>query len=404
MPITAYPFEDVETNETDYSRLFRELQDSGIADSIGGPGFAVSADSAGLKANIQPGFGLLRGHAVRSTDIESVELSAGTGAARVDRVVLRLDPAENSIRPAVVEGTPGGGLPALTQSDTGIFEEPLARINVGPTAASIAPENVVDDRNFLGSRVGVWTTLTRPVAPRRSRFGLNITSGRWEWWTGAEWSDITGTPGAHTHAATDITAGTLPIARLPTGTTDTTVALGNHTHPAPTWTSISGKPAKFPPTDHDHDPPRTVTRANGSDRVHGNTPQGSGWFAVWVDGNKNFCHNTSSRRYKTNIRELHLDPANVLALRPVAYDRKPTRDDETGQWQDGPKGEIGLIAEEVHEHLPQLVQWLDRGDGAGAQIEALRYDLLPVAMLTVLKDQAARIDALEACVRELLHR
>lgn len=34
----------------------------------------------------------------------------------------------------------------------------------------------------------------------------------------------------HTHAATDITSGTLAIARIPTGTTSTTVALGNHTH------------------------------------------------------------------------------------------------------------------------------------------------------------------------------
>jgi hypothetical protein len=34
----------------------------------------------------------------------------------------------------------------------------------------------------------------------------------------------------HTHAAADITSGTLAIARIPTGTTSTTVALGNHTH------------------------------------------------------------------------------------------------------------------------------------------------------------------------------
>jgi hypothetical protein len=37
-------------------------------------------------------------------------------------------------------------------------------------------------------------------------------------------------PDAHTHAAADITSGILDIARIPTGTTGTTVALGNHTH------------------------------------------------------------------------------------------------------------------------------------------------------------------------------
>jgi hypothetical protein len=36
----------------------------------------------------------------------------------------------------------------------------------------------------------------------------------------------------HSHAATDITSGVIAIAQIPTGTTGTTVALGNHTHAA----------------------------------------------------------------------------------------------------------------------------------------------------------------------------
>lgn len=35
---------------------------------------------------------------------------------------------------------------------------------------------------------------------------------------------------SHTHAATDVTSGTLDVARVPTGTSGSTVALGNHTH------------------------------------------------------------------------------------------------------------------------------------------------------------------------------
>ena len=45
----------------------------------------------------------------------------------------------------------------------------------------------------------------------------------------------------HTHNATAINAGTLAIERIPTGTTATTVALGNHTHPA--QTTITGNAA-----------------------------------------------------------------------------------------------------------------------------------------------------------------
>jgi hypothetical protein len=38
------------------------------------------------------------------------------------------------------------------------------------------------------------------------------------------------TPTAHNHSATEVTSGTLDIARVPTGTSGTTVALGNHDH------------------------------------------------------------------------------------------------------------------------------------------------------------------------------
>lgn len=57
--------------------------------------------------------------------------------------------------------------------------------------------------------------------------------------------------------ASKITAGLLALARIPTGTTGTTVALGNHAHAwgditgKPTnwaWANISGKPATYPPT------------------------------------------------------------------------------------------------------------------------------------------------------------
>ena len=38
------------------------------------------------------------------------------------------------------------------------------------------------------------------------------------------------TPASHNHAASEITSGTIDIARIPTGTSGTTVSLGNHTH------------------------------------------------------------------------------------------------------------------------------------------------------------------------------
>jgi hypothetical protein len=74
------------------------------------------------------------------------------------------------------------------------------------------------------------------------------TSGQVATWNGAawvpqtpssggasSWNSLTGKPSVfppdeHTHTAGQITSGTLDIDLLPTGTSSTTVALGNHTH------------------------------------------------------------------------------------------------------------------------------------------------------------------------------
>ena len=54
-------------------------------------------------------------------------------------------------------------------------------------------------------------------------------------WSGTAWINNTLAEAGisatgHTHAASDVTSGTFDIARIPTGTSGTTVALGNHTH------------------------------------------------------------------------------------------------------------------------------------------------------------------------------
>jgi hypothetical protein len=435
--ITSYPFDNQDTSESQFSQLFRELQDSGVADSNAGPGFAVTANASGMHVMVHAGFALLRGHAVLSTATETVPLAQAAAFTRTDRIVLRLDPTANNITLTVIEGIPGSGLPALTQTDTGVFETPLAQVTVTAGAASIAADQVTDERRYVGSRVGAWSNATRPTDARTGRLGLNVTTRKWEFFDGNTWTDlapvvnwatIAGKPtifpaAGHRHPWNEL--DDVPGSFTPSW----------HTHD---WNQIDGKPGSFPPAahghswgeinwrpttfppqehshnyaaanhshgyaaaNHSHGAPNTVNRANGSDRVHGHSPAGSGWYAVWCDGNRNFCHNTSSIRFKTNVRDYAIDPAGVLALRPVVYDRKATWNEDTGSWQDGQTNEWGLIAEDVHEHVPELVQWMDHDDGNGPVIEAVRYDLLGVALLPVVQDQAARAAALEAQVAGL---
>lgn len=167
---------------------------------------------------------------------------------------------------------------------------------------------------------------------------------------------------------------------------DTWVQLGNQ---SAVWEGIAGRPgttggATIPgsfitgtvtaATEAAH-----ALDADGSARAYNNEPAGTGsYYAVWVDANKKLCRNTSSIAYKDNVRTHTLDPAKVLELQPVIYDRKA-----------GGRNEYGLIAEQVQEHVPELVQWFE------GKVDGVRYELLPVALLDVVRDQENRLRALE---------
>ncbi len=113
-------------------------------------------------------------------------------------------------------------------------------------------------------------------------------------------------------------------------------------------------------------------------------------FTVWVGNNagNTLGKNTSSIRYKKNVRAHMIDPAQVLKMQPVIFDRIDGRT----------SNEYGMIAEQVNEHVPEIVQWYE-GD-----IDGLRYDLLPVAQQSVLVDHDARIASLESQLAAALDR
>ncbi|MHA7298217.1 tail fiber domain-containing protein [Pseudarthrobacter sp. MDT3-1] len=157
-----------------------------------------------------------------------------------------------------------------------------------------------------------------------------------------------------------------------------------------TWDTVSGKPGwssnptSIAGTNISGTVPASTEAAHaldadGSVRAYNTEPAGTGsYYAVWVDANQKLCRNTSSIAYKENVRAHNLDPASVLELQPVIYDRKA-----------GGSNEYGLIAEQVQEHVPELVQWF------GGKVDGVRYELLPVALLDVVRDQEDRIRALE---------
>lgn len=86
----------------------------------------------------------------------------------------------------------------------------------------------------------------------------------------------------------------------------------------------------------------------------------------------------SSTRYKSDIRDLQEPMALIASLRPVRY-----------QWLDGSGNDIGLVAEEVAEQVPELATYAD------GQVEGVKYDRLAVLLLAVVQQQSRELAALQ---------
>jgi len=82
-------------------------------------------------------------------------------------------------------------------------------------------------------------------------------------------------------------------------------------------------------------------------------------------------NSTSSRKYKKNIKDLTNGLSVIQKLRPVTFD-----------WKDkNVTNDIGMIAEEVHEILPTIVNKDENGN-----ISGLEYGKLTAALIAAVKE------------------
>lgn len=93
--------------------------------------------------------------------------------------------------------------------------------NVGGDAGRIAFRSSLSSGDY-SPWVELWTSGN--FNPSNYLTTANFT------WSNLGEKPSTFTPSAHTHSGADIVSGTVPFARLPTGTSGSTVAIGNHTH------------------------------------------------------------------------------------------------------------------------------------------------------------------------------
>jgi len=192
MAQSSFPFENVDTTETQFSQMFRTLN-AGVNGTPAGTELKVSAGT-GLQVSVALGQAMVRGHYYISTAAELLTIStANASNPRIDSVVLRLDPVANSIVLAVVTGTPAASpvAPTLTQTDAGVYEYLLATVLIPAGSGTLS--TITDTRSFMGSRFGIWPTAGRPSSPFIGQTGFNSTLGFPEFWSGTGWRAFTST-------------------------------------------------------------------------------------------------------------------------------------------------------------------------------------------------------------------
>lgn len=97
---------------------------------------------------------------------------------------------------------------------------------------------------------------------------------------------------------------------------------------------------------------------------------------------------TSSKRYKRDIIMLDSKDADrIMKLRPVTYRSKAAADDPDRIF-------YGLIAEEVAEVAPSLVNYIEDQDG-NLIPDGVQYDRLPILMLDALKRIESRVSRID---------
>lgn len=219
-------------------------------------------------------------------------------------------------------------------------------------------------------------------------------------------------------AAGNITTGTVAIARLPTGTTSSTVSLGNHTHSGVyvpvahtnsgdhderyyTESEVNSLLAGKSSTSHNHtgtylsDNGGTLT---GSLTITGSLGVGNDMSNTGAPGTTNaglaswrqgtglaFWAFTSSRSYKEDIQDAPESYAEkVLQLNPRTFRSKHKADEG--------KTLLGLIAEEVYEILPEFTSGYDSKTG---RVESISLDGLVVPLLIAVKKLSGELQSVK---------
>lgn len=155
MAQSSWPFENIDTSETQFSQWARNIGEGVKTGALNE--LEVFADSTGMQVKVRSGQAMVRGHYYQSTAQETLTVTAADLTnPRIDTVIIELDPSANSIVLKVIAGSPAA-VPSpepLVQTDAGVYQFKLAEVLIDAAATTIAAGKVTDSRTYLETITG----------------------------------------------------------------------------------------------------------------------------------------------------------------------------------------------------------------------------------------------------------
>ena len=222
MATKSWPYVSIDGDRkitaADFAQGYDLISASGVV-----PGFlntlAPSKVSGTLNVNVDTGAALVGGRWYVQDSAEQITLDAGDSQPRIDIIAVESNsntPVRAS-RLVIIKGTPAASpvAPALTNTSA-ISQIELCRVLVPADATTLSNATLSDTRTYVDGRhahdlediTGLQEALNGKAAATHTHTPSSI---------GAAAS-------SHNHSATNITSGTLPIARGGTGATSAAAA------------------------------------------------------------------------------------------------------------------------------------------------------------------------------------
>jgi len=165
----GFPFNDSggdrTYNATTWAEYFDSIFETGVVPRVENECEVIEADTPAKEVVVQTGYVLIKGHMYYNNANKTLGVSDNTsGSTRIDRVVARLDTADRLVEIAILQGTPGDGAPALTQTSV-TWEISLAQLYLSDGYSTITNGDITNDRTFTRSRIIIDSDFLNGESP-----------------------------------------------------------------------------------------------------------------------------------------------------------------------------------------------------------------------------------------------